>query len=264
MVYLMKNDDITTIKFFPIDDSITIDTAQTILEMENNDDINWTVSSTSSEQAYLRQDISLLYANGLFKGVFSAWEQDVTSLKQHLSFSPSNAEHLTAISFHHAEIHHADDSITSAQKMTENELFVVKEDSEYYSFHTPSNEKELKWKEQLNQTTNEQLWNNWHRLMNHFDIHQDDYITIPLIDLYQYETDNFPNQTREETKAILGKLWAGLYKNYVVLFNDQNNRESRHFMPLVLYPKNDQYLLVIYELNGQEQILVQQIPVSES
>lgn len=259
LVYILKFKTVTTMKFFPIDEVVTIEQANTNLTMENDDDIIWNIRSKSSEQAFLRQDVSLLYENGKFKGVHNQWKQNVAELDAEHSFQFSNNSRLEAISFHHAEVHRSNDEITSAQKMTSDRLYVMKENKSYNSFKKPQNDKESMWSDKLDHITEQQLKFYWNRLLDHFQIKRKDYDLIPLTELYHYDEHNFPNHDRNETDEILGKLWEGLYKNYILLLRENEYRVHEHYVPLILLAKDGSHLLVIFELNGEKQQLIQKI-----
>src|SRR5699024_12649276 len=64
------------ITFFPLDETFFFTDATTNLDNFQDNLLNWTTLSSSEKPVYLRQDVSLLYENGFFKGIQSKWEQD--------------------------------------------------------------------------------------------------------------------------------------------------------------------------------------------
>src|SRR5699024_11318464 len=84
------------------------------------------------------------------------------------------------------------------------------------------------------------------------------YHTFPLIDLPLYEHIPFPNMNQHDTDMIIGHLWEGLYKNYIIPMTEMKNLE-KSLMPLILIDKNKEHLLVVYTLNGKEKILRQNL-----
>lgn len=247
-------------KYFPPDDNVFFDNVETNINLvKNTDEIEWSVESTSSDVAYLRQDVSLLYENGKFKGVLNKWRQNVDHLDLSKRFYQANSSLLKAISFHHGEIHDPNDQISSIQKMTSNQLYFINDSNTIYSFHEPSNANEKKWERDLNKMTNQQLESHWNKLINQLDIAINDYDRIPLTELAQYENKPLPGRTEAETKKIIGQLWEGLYKNYILLLKEEENLQDKHYMPLILLAKNNDHLLVIFELNNKNQKLIQKI-----
>ncbi|MEI3611707.1 hypothetical protein [Pseudogracilibacillus sp. SO30301A] len=261
LFFILKgNFSVTTMKYFPLDDNVFFDNAETNINfLKSTDEIEWSVESTSSDVAYLRQDVSLLYENGKFKGVLNKWRQNVDHLDLSKHFIQSNSSLLQAISFHHGEIHYPNDQISSIQKMTSNQLYFIRDSNTIYSFHEPSNANERKWERDLNKMTHQQLDNHWTKLINQLDIAIKEYDSIPLTELAQYENKPLPGRTEAETKKIIGQLWEGLYKNYILLLKEEKNRQDEHYMPLILLAKNNDHLLVIFELNNKNQKLIQQI-----
>lgn len=260
LIYLVKIKTVTTIKFFPFDEEVTIENASTNITLNGGSDIIWTIKSNSSEPSFLRQDVSLLYENGKFKGVHSQWKQNIAELEASYRFPSTYSAKIEAISFHHAELHRYQDQITSAQKMTYEQAYLVKENETYNLFKEPENKKETTWKEKLDQMTERQLKFHWNQLMNYFQIDKDQYILIPLTDLSLYENNPFPNLNQTETNEVIGKLWEGLYKNYILRLRESENQYKEHYEPLVLVAKDGTHLLVLFELNGEKQQLIQRIP----
>src|SRR5690625_7553441 len=81
LIYIIRDKLATeTMQYFPIADNAQIDIASTkISYCEKTDKLCWQVQSSSSVEAYLRQDVSLLYENGKFKAVLNKWKQQVRS-----------------------------------------------------------------------------------------------------------------------------------------------------------------------------------------
>lgn len=261
IVYISTGKYVTpTMQYFPIDEQITFEQAETTLNM--NKDIQkvvWNVNSTSSEKAYLRQDVSLLYDNGKIKGVLSKWREQTKRIELVNYFPIGRSGLLQAISFHHAEIHRGND-INSIQQMTQAKLHYVEDENTLFSFHTPHSPKEKEWKKVLHKQMDKQLKIHWDDLTQHLHINQEEYLLIPLTELDQYEDKTFPNRSEEETKQIIGQLWEGLYKNYIISFSENENRNSESYIPLIMLAHDNSHLLVVYELNGQKQKLLQKLP----
>lgn len=259
--YLLKNKLVTTtMQYFPIDETTSFEDAKTDLAIEpTNNDIQWAIDSTSSEVAYLRQDVSLLYENGKFKGVQSKWRQHLDHLHLSKQFKQTHSSFLQAISFHHGEIHYPEDQIFSIQKMTSNQLYFIYDDKTVHAFHTPSNSFEKKWQRKLSKMTKQQLMYHWNGLIDDLNVPEEEYDCFPLTELVQYEHETLPGRTRNETSKIIGQLWEGLYKNYIVLLTDKKNQGTSHYVPLIMISKNNDHLLILFELNQNKQKLIQKI-----
>lgn len=261
LFYIFKSKlSIATMQYFPIDEQVFFDDSVTDITIISNDaEIEWSISSTSSEIAYLRQDVSLLFENGKFKGIQSMWKQHLDHLELQRRFKQQNSSLLQAISFHHGEIHYPDEQISSIQKMTSDHLYFIKDDGKIHAFRKPSNTLEKNWKIKLNEMTEQQLFYHWNMLINHFNIQEDEYDSFPLTKLIEYEEATLPNRSKKETEKIIGQLWEGLYKNYIVLLKEKENEQNSHYVPLIMIAKDNSHLLVIYELNNQKQKLIQRL-----
>src|SRR5690625_3734485 len=106
---IVQTRSITTISYFPIDDTVSFTEAQTKMTVypKPNDheySFTWEVQSESEQPLYLRQDISLLYEQGQFKGVLSKWEEQTSQIYTEKTFSSHDHSYYQAISFHHGEV----------------------------------------------------------------------------------------------------------------------------------------------------------------
>src|SRR5690625_7755684 len=125
----MYNEMTTTIKYFPFDEFTFILDAFTELQYDSKEDIvNWTVHSSSSDQVYLRKDVSLVYQNGMFKGIQSKWKNNETFIEQNEAIPFKDDTLLQSITFHHVEVHYKNNQnqITSMQQMTDVSLYLIR------------------------------------------------------------------------------------------------------------------------------------------
>ncbi|WP_099158505.1 hypothetical protein [Virgibacillus ndiopensis] len=262
--YIGKLSSVPAITYFPIDQETTFVDTTTNIEFysqqgNNSYDISWTSNSKSDKKVYLRQDASLLFDNGRLKGVLSKWKQNEDTIQLNQKLSNEDSSYFQAISFHHGEVHYPDDKIKSIHQMSYDELYVVDSPTTpLESFKIPKSEFETEWKNLLDLTTKQQLIYHWNKLMNHFDINKEDYITIPLTNLYKYNEENLPNMTAEQTDQIIGQLWEGLYKNYILPATSPADNKLSSYIPIVLFDKKNTHLLVLYEVNGKKERLIQQ------
>src|SRR5699024_6077260 len=92
----------------------------------------------------------------------------------------------------------------------------------------------------------------WHRLTSHFDIDMAQYEVVPLTELHQFENKALLSFTQEQTDEIIGKLWEGLYKNYIIPVSETKDDSSDSYVPLILFEKHEHDILVLFELNGEK------------
>lgn len=244
ILYTWIDDVEPVITYFPIDESATFSQAYTELrtDKDTSDSLNvtWDSLSESTESFYLRQDISLLYKNGFFKGILNKWRENERIITLSHTLPVHNNGLLQAISLHFGEIHNQDE-IKSIHKMSYNDLSIDK------------------ITENKNQTQiNKSLRENWYGLLTHFNIDHTAYHIVPLIDLHLYNEQTIPLLSKEKTNKVLGQLWEGLYKNYVIPILEQQDNVLPHVMPLILFDKHAKHLLVLFEWNGEKIKLLQQ------
>ncbi|WP_222599149.1 hypothetical protein [Aquibacillus kalidii] len=262
--------DISVIKYFPIDETTVFSTFGTELGMlsetdQDEYDLEWKVFSSLEKKIYLRQDVSLLFSDGRLKGIQSKWKENENALELKSSIHGEDSSHFETISFHHGEIHYPDDQIKSIHEMSHDELYVIDSPhSPLESFEQPDDSNQTDWKETLDHATQQQLGYHWKQLIDHFQIPEDKYIFTPLTDIYKYEKEVIPGISQEKTDQVIGQLWEGLYKNYILGISN-TDKPAKSFVPLILFDKKGKHLIVLYQdQNGQKQQLIQYYPTASS
>lgn len=265
LLYQTKLDSIPSISYFPLDEKSSFIEAQTKLELKKQNDekrqrLAWNTSSKSDKSMYLRQDVSLLFKNGKLAGALSKWHENEDTIKLSERIYTKGTSLFQAISYHHGELHYPDGTIKSIQQMTDDELYVIENNSTgNYSFHKPKTNKDSKWKNQISVKTSKKLLYQWNKLINHYQINKEDYLIVPLTELKRFNTEHLPSLSLKQTNKIIGHLWEGLYKNYIVPITYQKEQVSS-FVPVILFSKDNTHLLVLYEINGKKERLIQQYP----
>lgn len=266
ILFLIVNRETTeTITYFPIDQRLNIEQAFTSLQtttMTNEQKLllDWNIQSTTKHPLYLRQDVSLLYKNGYLLSIINQWQTNTSILREQRSFTISQNSILQSISFHHGE-HHENDKITSVQRMTSDQLYIVccKDSDKLTSFKHPDNVQMDHVATLLDEQVMKHLQQHWNVLIEYYKIQLDQYELIPLYELIRYNDNSLPQLSMSKTKAVIGQLWEGLYKNYILPLSKQKYFTNKNFMPLVLFDRKGTHLIVLYNINGKPEQLYQQI-----
>ncbi|MCF6137905.1 hypothetical protein [Pseudalkalibacillus berkeleyi] len=252
-----------SIIYFPIDPKIFFEKTDTVLNVPKKHDedeytIQWDVESTLGKKAYLRQDISLLFEDGMLKETLSKWGENTNQILQEKTINNEDSGHFEAISFHHAELHYPNDVIRSAQSMSYDQLYVIDSPLKpLESFKDPETEEDKINKKILDHATNQQLKVIWHNLIKYFNVPVDNYYMIPLTKIYDYSYIPLPGLTKEKTDQIIGGLWEGIYKNYFLgIKNDKGEIEPPNgsSLPLILLSKDMTHLLFLTETKSGSNI----------
>jgi hypothetical protein len=263
VVFAFKYISSPAITFFPLNEERTFTEAESKLTLiaENAKDryeLKWKTYSKSDQPFYLRQDASLLFENGLLRGVRSKWVENTDEIHIEEKLLQEDSSFFQVISFHHGEIHDAENEITSIQKLTSDYLYVIDSPATpLLSFKDPANSYETEWKELLDRTTKQQLLFHWHQLFTYYGINPENYLAVPLTQLDKYQDEPLPAMTQAETDKIMGQLWEGLYKNYIIPIVSEDADRVNSYVPIVLFGKNKEHLQVLFELNGEKQQLLQ-------
>ncbi|WP_226673135.1 hypothetical protein [Rossellomorea aquimaris] len=269
--YIYKPQTEESIIFFPINENVSYESAATILMLEpkkKNDhyEVDWKVSSKLDTPAYLRQDVGFLYMNGRLKGLMNEWEQDTDQIVEQSTIKGKESSLLQSISFHYSEIHESDTDFTSAQKMSEDTLYVIDSNfSPLNAFRQPGTEAEKEWKGILDKVTKQQLDYLWEKGISSMGIQIKDYTSFPLTSLPMYESRPLEGFTKQEWDRLIGNLWEGLYKNYYLGIKKEDGSVVDSIdsaIPLILVKKDKKEVLVLLiDQNGDASLLRQLISI---
>jgi hypothetical protein len=263
LFYLSKNPKVQeSITFFPIDPSVTYKTAQTSLTLLGKKTLIWRIDSTLNRSAYLRQDAGFLYSNGRLLDELSGWKQNTKRIEQEKHIVTNRNTLFEAITFHHAELHEKGGRIFSSQAMSSDQLYVINSVSNIqYSFRTPATKEQNLLKQKLDEETERMLQYSWNKGIRHFSIHLGDFQAFPLNLFNNRSKKGLPGFTKEETDRVIGNLWEGLYKNYLLGIKKADGTTISPIgstIPLILLADNKTHLLVLTETKNGEPILLRQ------
>ncbi|HEX7064631.1 MAG TPA: hypothetical protein VF199_06135 [Bacillales bacterium] len=253
--------------YFPEDQSIDFVEYGTNLTWKNRLDedeytIKWRAGSKLDRSAYLRQDISLLYEDGLLIDKVFKWEEHTKQLQLEKMINREDSGHFQAISVHHAEIHYPDGTITSRQQMSYDQLYVTASPfSPMEAFEIPRNEEEKEWQKILNHATKQQLHYVWKALLKDYHLSPSHYYRFSLPYLHVYNRNSLPGMTEQQTEQAIGKLWERLYNDYFLGIKTDGGEIITPIgssIPLVLLDKKGKRLIILTKaVNGENVKLVQ-------
>ena len=267
--FIYKPQTKESIIFFPLNENVLYQSATTILMLEpekKNDhyEVNWKVSSKLDTPAYLRQDVGFLFMNGRLKGLMNEWEQDTDQIVEESTIKGKESSLLQAVSFHYSEIHESDTDFTSAQKMSEDTLYVIDSNfSPLNAFRDPGTNAEKEWKNILDKVTTQQLDYLWEKAISSMKIPIENYTSIPLSQLPKVAEEPLEGFTQQEWDRLIGNLWEGLYKNYYLGLKKEDGTVIDSIdsaIPLILVKKDrSEVLVLLIDKNGEASLLRQQI-----
>jgi hypothetical protein len=232
------------IQHFPLNTSAAFTNAATSLKKIDFRRIRWHIQSTLNQEAYLRQDIGLLYENGELVGVLNKWQQPARTLQQQTTHTLHPNKQLDAISYHFAELHHND--ITSTSKMTGIRTY-TSDKFELFSF--PKNDSETNAQQLAESQTNSTLQHVWTEAKQQLSISAADYIEVPLTALPTADLTAVNGLSDDKKRQeIISRLWEGLYRNYLLPIGPAIEKGTvKSYIPLLLFDKNGKHLRVIYQ-----------------
>src|SRR5699024_10433987 len=157
------------------------------------------------------------------------------------------------------EIHHEDTTITSVQKMTTENTFLLRTADKEIFLTDEYIKKSKGIQEKLVSDTEHTLAMVWDRWIAEQGIKLENYELIPLIALDSYNEKTLPSFTQAETDKIIGQLWEGLYKSYLIPLLDSSHNIQNDYMPIILISHDKTHLVVLYEQNKEIKSLYQKI-----
>lgn len=255
-----------SITYFPIDPTVSFPKANTSLTFSKKRfdeySILWQSNSSINKQAYLRQDMSLLYANGKLKSTMGEWKQNTLELSEEKTVVERESNFLQAITFHYAEIHDTNARIFSSQKISADNLYVVnsKFENTPLSFHTPNNLVEKDWATTMDKEALDYVDYSFRQGLKKFHISADQYDTkLLLTELPKYNDTPLPLFSKEQSAKIIGQLTEGLYKNYFLGIIKEDGTivdPIGSSVPVLLI--NENHLLVLFTTEDGEPIVLRQ------
>ncbi|PKG25728.1 hypothetical protein [Niallia nealsonii] len=257
-----------SITYFPIDPTVSFPKAETSIQLQNQKydeySIEWETTSNLNKRAYLRQNMSLLYANGKLVSKMGEWKQNTMELSERKTVVEKESKKFEAISFHYAEIHDKNERIFSSQKITDDFLYVVnsKYDNQAKAFRNAKNQDETKWKKLLDSQTKEYLYYYFNQSIKKNQLSLEQYpLRLLLTDLEKFNEEPLKGFTKQQTAKIIGQLMEGLYKNYFLGIRTADGDiidPIGSTIPIILIAK-DHLLVEFTTKNGESIILRQQI-----
>jgi len=245
----------TVVQFFPLDQRVTfkdVGSKLNIFQKNNNYYIvgdNW---SKTSEVVYLRQDVNLLFRNGRLIKVNYPWKEETDWLVDKIDAPLENESIYQLLSYHHAEIHQ-DELITSQQYVTSDRMYVINFENGWEFFKKPENARQEDEMRKLDHRVYSQRESILLEAIKELNINIDNYEVFNLATFSERNHSNVISDQHWPT--VLGGLWEGLYKTYVI-----RGRGISASMPWVLVDRNGTHLLVIFQnAKGQFEKLIQQI-----
>ena len=210
----------------------------------------------SDRKAYLRQDISLLYANGLLVGKMGkGWKQNTDTINLQENIQYQESANFKSISYHHAELHE-NGHITSVQSITKDELYVVDSNfSPLNSFRTKSTD-EKEWRDVLDKLTEERIKHSYDKAVETYAIYGESLLCI-FADtvLANLLISRLPGFSIEDSRKIIGRLWEDIYKNYFLGVGIKDGTyadPANSTIPVILLAKDKSHLIVISELKTEK------------
>jgi hypothetical protein len=225
--------------------------------------LDWKVESESAEKVYLRQDISMVFQNGVFNNKMTEWKTNTNKISIEKELDERTPGFWEAISYHQGEIHLNEEKYRSMQEMTSDYMYAVKPDHTFTGFKIPKTPKERQLRNNLDQKTNQYLQQTLNETTNYFHIDKNKYDIFSLQSLSTYNKKPLPGFSIEKSQEIIGKLWEGLYKNYFVSITTKSGRKVSPIgssMPYILLSKDKTHLFVLFQTASHENIqLIQYI-----
>ncbi|WP_071460125.1 hypothetical protein [Bacillus massilinigeriensis] len=263
-----KQDAKETFTFFPPDPAATYTSADTSLSLakisaSESYAVEWKAFSTLNQKAYLRQDISLLFKNGRLTDGMGKWKTNAETLYQLKNLKENENALYEAITFHYSEIHRNDDTISSAQKLTNDTLYVlISPSTNAIGFQTPSSAEEKEWQSILNRAVGLVSSSTVRKAAASLNIEPQNYESIALTGLPAYRDQTFPGLNKRQTRDAIGRLWEGIYKNYYLGIKKQNGTivsPVGSTVPIILLSKTGNVLYLVFETKDGELIYLKQL-----
>jgi len=253
-----------TITFFPIDPSLSFQSASTRLtavESGKRYYLTLKIESALIEPVFLRQDIALLYKNGKLIDVLRDWKQNTAAISQQNRQKQSESGIFQNVSFHFAEAH-PNNRFTSVQTMTDAHLYIIHSTTEsFQSFTNPISRDQSEWKKTLDLHVDAVTQHALTTGLNAFKLDVKRYTVLPLTALPSEQKTFLASFTPARQQEIVGRLWEGLYKNYILGIKKEDGTvvdPQNSTIPLLLLDNNHRELLILLTTGDGTPLLLRQ------
>lgn len=257
------------LKVFPIDKHVQFNNASSRLTIQQRKgkssyNVILRTNSETNSPTFLRQDIALIYTNGVLISILYGWKENLAYFEQNLAIKGEGSARYNVITFHHAEIHNPDNVITSQQAMSHDQAYILSSAFSSLSFFREAQTNtQAQWQRILDHAIKEQ-WNyQWNYLIQYFKIDPRQYELIPFTQLPIYQTVPLPNFSQAETLQIIGGIWEGVYRHYVLGLTNSLGKPlypEGSTLPILLLANDGSHLKLLFRSSkGQEVQLIQQI-----
>ncbi|HLS36173.1 MAG TPA: hypothetical protein VK061_08045 [Bacillota bacterium] len=261
LLYYIFEDNKTnyTLKYFPFDENVQFENVEHSIQLINRDvpyTILWENYTITDIPLYLRQDVSLLYANNSLIGIRSIWKEneDEIEFKEQIPYQKEAL--FQAISYAYGE-HHDNEEISSIYQMSDASLY-VKQDS-HHKLRVKAFQNNTFYANQILDIFRNSLYKEYEDLAEKLHIQVKNYEMFPLIYLHKHYIHNNLLLPKEHKRQIIAQLWEGLYQNYILpILSEESMPEAS--IPFILQAKDNSHLLVLYKINGKPYKLIQQYP----
>lgn len=259
-----RRDTEQSLTYFPDDPALSFEKASTSIAFQTGSPytIHWTVQSKINKPTYLRQDVSFLFKDEILIGILSKWKENMATLLQTKTINAEESGYYEAISVHHAENHYPGNVIRGKEIMSFDHLSVMKSPDGYTSFRIPTLDEEKTWSTTKWRTRNLKQKDLITRASKQYHFDPNQYEAFPMSHLHVYATEPLPGLSQKTTHRVISQLWEGLYKNYALGIhlseNDIRNPIGSR-MPVILYSKKADHLLVIIQLKSGEITMLEQV-----
>ncbi|QOY36130.1 hypothetical protein AWH56_000040 [Anaerobacillus isosaccharinicus] len=244
-----------TIANYPIDEKKKFKQVKTTLQLIDQHDedeytMEWKTSSEINEKMYIAHDISLLFEDGRLKETLSQTKENSQKLTQTAKISGEDSGHFETITFHYGQFHYPNDVTKSVQSMSYDQMYILDSPlSPIEFFKSPQTPSEKEGKRVLDTIINQNLQYTWEELIDYFQVKAENYHSVPLTNLYEYNNTSLPNLTIEDTKEMIALTWSSIYKYYFLGIEKHDGTilsPVGSSIPLILYHNTYSHIIIVF------------------
>ncbi len=248
--YLLLPNDRNVLKSVSKDPQLSFVQANSTLfveNMENNRNlpsafkIKLNTISQTNKSISLRQDVTLLFQDGILVAKTGHQEKNADFIVQQLAITSKYNHLYQAISFHYAQT----DNQTYRHQMSYDYLYVsATKYGGIQTFHQPETLQQQNWKQIIDRRLHQQLNFEYNDAFQKFEINPNDYFLFPLSQLPIYSSqEQLPGIPAEDSSEVIRKIWNILHENIIM---EHNNKVNGSSMPLLLIAKDGTYFTILY------------------
>lgn len=255
-VNVPKNHQSTSL--YPIDKNISFieyETSIEFLDKKKNDySLQVTTYSKTNEPSNTRQDLALLFIDGVFVDSLANRIDQTDIIEQQQVITESQSARFDVITFHHSQRQDHSGDMLFQYELSHDHAYVLSSPiTSVNLFRQPRTNTQKQWQGMLDRTITKEWNRQWQSLIEYYSLNADDYERIAVLHLPDFVERQLSASSKRSLKSIIGLIWYDLYHQYILGKVNNSNQPINtkgSTMPVILLAKDFSHYHILFQTEG--------------